>query len=167
MIKQEVLVDRRKLTSDSSKYIQIRSATSSSANKHDDCWKKGHIRALYASTSSHPMPCSRFVILCKDARSRQCLRALCNARNVGATAVSLTTSDGDIAPGPPGARGRASAGNNDVVSRASYRTSARDVLNDQASDGNTSGGSSVQIATIVVLLNQDTIPEVRLAWRRR
>ena len=90
----------------------------------------------------------------------KCLRALGNAGDVGAAAVGLATGDGDTRPSPARARAFAAAGDNDIVSTAGDSTCTTDVLDGQSSNGDAGTGGTVEITTVVVLLNQDSVSTV-------
>lgn len=79
-----------------------------------------------------------------------------NAGNVLAAAVVLATVDLDVGPGPVGAAGLATD-NGNVGALGVNSTGAGDVLEGEASDGETAGGVTVEVTAIVVLLNQDTV----------
>jgi hypothetical protein len=73
-----------------------------------------------------------------------------------ATAVGLAPADLDIRPGPVGASTGA-AYDGVVVSARAHCTRARDVLDRQVRDGNAAGWVTLEIAAVVVLLNQNTV----------
>lgn len=84
------------------------------------------------------------------------LGALCDAGHVLAIAVSLATSHSHTAPCPISASVVATD-NNDVVATARDGTASVDVLHGQAGDGNAAGGVALEVTTLVVLLDEDTV----------
>ena len=84
-------------------------------------------------------------------------RARSNTRDVLALIVVLATSDLNISPGPVRAT-RATADNGNVVAVRGNGAGAGDVLNSQAGDGEVGGWVSVEVAAVVVLFDQDTVP---------
>ncbi len=84
-------------------------------------------------------------------------RARSNTRDVLALIVVLATSDLNISPGPVRAT-RATADNGNVVAVRGNGAGARDVLNSQAGDGEVGGWVSVEVAAVVVLFDQNTVP---------
>lgn len=100
------------------------------------------------------------ILLHRAMCTSECLGALGNAGNVGAAAVGLATGDGNTRPSPASARGAAAACDNDIVSFAGDSTGTTDVLDSQAGNGDASAGGTVEIATVVVLLDQDAVATV-------
>lgn len=85
-----------------------------------------------------------------------------HTRYVLAAPVRLASSDFHVRPRPVGARSTATD-NNDIVPRASDSTGSGNILDDEARDGNASGWVSVEVATVVVLLNQDSISALNVS----
>jgi hypothetical protein len=86
-----------------------------------------------------------------------CLRALCNAGNVGAATVGPTTSDRDTGPGPASAGCAATTCNNNIISAAGNGLGANDIREGQAGDRHTGVSSAVEVTTVVVLLDENTV----------
>lgn len=84
-------------------------------------------------------------------------RAGRNAGNVLAAAVLLATGDGHIAPRPVRAAAGA-ADNDDVVAAAGDGIASVDVLDDHVGDRDSTRRVALEISTLVVLLDQDTVP---------
>lgn len=90
-------------------------------------------------------------------------RAGRNAGNVLAAAVLLATGDGHIAPCPV----RAAAGtadDDDIVAAAGDGIASVDVLDDHVGDRDSTRRVALEISTLVVLLDQDTVPGSMLAF---
>jgi hypothetical protein len=112
--------------------------------------------------SPPPTPSPFFHLFPSKPPYRPCLGALGNARNVSAATVRLTTGNSDIAPGPASAGRAATAGNHNIVSGARNRASAGDVLDNKAGDGDAGAGCTLQVTTVVVLLNEGAVPDCML-----
>lgn len=85
------------------------------------------------------------------------LRAFDTAGHVRAAAVGFAAGDGDIGPSPVLARTAAATDNHDVVAGAAYGARTIDVLDCEVGDGNTRSSSALEVATVVVLLDEYTI----------
>jgi len=85
-----------------------------------------------------------------------------NTRHAGAASILLSTSDCDISPCPASARRAATASDYNVVATASNGAGTDNVGDNKASDGDTSGCGAVEITSVVVLLNQNTVPVFEL-----
>lgn len=83
--------------------------------------------------------------------------AASHAGDILAAAVSLATTDADLVPGPVVAS-TAGADNRNIVAAGRDSVGAGDVAKDEVVDRETAGGRTVEIATVVVLLDQDTVP---------
>lgn len=84
------------------------------------------------------------------------LAAADSTGNVGAATVCASTSDINITPSPVRAA-RASTDNNNVVTAGGNSIDTRDVLDCEVGNGDTAGCCSLEIATVVVLLDEDTV----------
>ena len=115
----------------------------------------------YAPT---PSPSSHLSPSKPQHRSR--LGAFGNARNISTATIRLTAGNSNIAPSPASAGRAATAGNHDIVSGAGNRASAGDVLDNEAGDGDTGASCTLQVATVVVLLNEGAVPDCMLViWK--
>lgn len=86
-----------------------------------------------------------------------CSRAGNVAGNVCAAGVCLTTSHSNAGPGPGRASARAT-GNNDIISAARNSSSSDNVLDCKVGDRHAACGGAVEVTTIIVLFDKDTVP---------
>jgi hypothetical protein len=80
-----------------------------------------------------------------------------NAGNILAAAIGLATRHIDVLPGPAGA-GPAATDNSDIVAAGRDSATATDVLNGQIGDGDAGCRAALEIAAVVVLFDEDTVP---------
>lgn len=83
-------------------------------------------------------------------------RAGSNTGDVGAAAVGLAAGDDDVGPGPARARA-AAAGNDDVVAAGGDGARAGNVLDLEVGDGDAGRRGAVEVAAVVVLLDDDAV----------
>lgn len=89
-------------------------------------------------------------------RATDVLRTAGDTGNVLAATVSSSTSDIDARPGPVRAA-RRSTNDHNIISARGNGVHTGDVLHSQIGDRDTAGRGSLEIATIIVLLDENTI----------
>lgn len=83
-----------------------------------------------------------------------------SAGHIRALAIRLASRHGHVGPRPARAR-PAAARNDNIISATRDRPRTRNVLEGEVGDGHAAGGrAAVEVAAVVVLLNQDAIPRV-------
>jgi hypothetical protein len=92
-----------------------------------------------------------------DRDEALCYLAAANSTgNVRAATVCLSASDINVRPSPVRAS-RASTDDDNVVTARGNGISARNVLDGKVSNGDTASSCSLKVATVVVLLNENTV----------
>lgn len=88
------------------------------------------------------------------------LRTSCHTRHIRARTILFATSDSNAGPSPTRAS-TAPARDDNIVAAAGDRTGTDDVLDGQIGDWDAAGGSSsIEITTVVVLLDKNTVSAV-------
>jgi hypothetical protein len=80
-----------------------------------------------------------------------------NARNILAATIGLAASDLNARPGPIRA-GSTATDNRDIVPAGRHGAFTTDVLHGQVGDGDAGRRVALEIAAVVVLFDEDTVP---------
>lgn len=80
-----------------------------------------------------------------------------NAGNILAAAIGLAAGHIDVRPGPVGA-GPTATDNSDIVPAGQHSATATDVLDSQVGYGDAGRRAALEIAAVVVLFDEDTVP---------
>lgn len=107
-----------------------------------------------ASQLLHPKSWARSATLETEAIASNLARG--DAGDVLARVVLLAAGDTDVLPGPVGA-GAGAADDGQVVALGGDGAVAVQAVDGDAGDGQVAGGVAVQVAAVVVLLDQDTV----------